>query len=84
MRAAGLAGLWLLNVVRLVVLTRIGIRWGMAALQTAHANLGWILFCGFMAAFWWVVLRHTGPSAEPLEGAAAAAGAEPRGPRRLP
>jgi exosortase/archaeosortase family protein len=60
--AAGLAGLWLLNLLRLVVLTHVGIRWGMAALQTAHANLGWILFCGFMAAFWWVVLRRAEPA----------------------
>lgn len=54
---AGVAGLWVMNVLRLVVLARIGIRWGMDALQTAHANLGWILFAGFMALFWAVALR---------------------------
>jgi exosortase/archaeosortase family protein len=63
--AAGLAGLWLLNVVRLVALTQVGIHWGMAALQTAHANLGWILFCAFMAAFWAVVLRRSGGRGSP-------------------
>jgi exosortase/archaeosortase family protein len=55
--AAGLAGLWALNLVRLVALAAIGVRWGMAALQAAHANLGWLLFCGFMALFWAVALR---------------------------
>ena len=63
--AAGLAGLWVLNLLRLVLLTKIGVRWGMAALQTAHANLGWILFCAFMAAFWAVVLRRAGPPLPP-------------------
>jgi exosortase/archaeosortase family protein len=55
--AAGLAGLWVLNLLRLVLLTKIGVRWGMDALQAAHANVGWIQFCAFMAAFWAVVLR---------------------------
>jgi exosortase/archaeosortase family protein len=63
--AAGLAGLWVLNLLRLVLLTKIGIRWGMDALQTAHANLGWILFCAFMAVFWAVVLRRTAPPVPP-------------------
>jgi exosortase/archaeosortase family protein len=64
--AAGLAGLWVLNLLRLVLLTKIGIRWGMDALQTAHANLGWILFCAFMAGFWAVVLRRrAGPPIPP-------------------
>lgn len=55
--AAGLAGLWLLNVLRMVLLARIGMEWGMHALQTAHANLGWALFAGFMAVFWRLVPR---------------------------
>jgi len=56
--AAGLAGLWLLNLVRLLLLAAVGVRWGMGALQAAHANLGWLLFCGFMALFWAVALRR--------------------------
>jgi exosortase/archaeosortase family protein len=67
--AAGLAGLWLLNLVRLVLLAAVGVRWGMGALQTAHANLGWLLFCGFMALFWAVALRAT-PSRQRPEPAA--------------
>ena len=56
--AAGLAGLWLVNILRMVALAKVGIRWGPVALQTAHANLGWILFALFMVAFWAVVLRR--------------------------
>jgi archaeosortase C (PEF-CTERM variant) len=62
---AGLAGLWLVNVARMVVLARIGIAWGMGALQAAHANLGWILFAGFMALFWRVALRRLPTASRP-------------------
>jgi archaeosortase C (PEF-CTERM variant) len=78
--AAGLVGLWLLNLFRLVILTHVGIRYGMAALQTAHANLGWILFCAFMAAFWWVVLRRAEPSAGALPAATGGPGEHQRSP----
>lgn len=54
---AGLAGLWAMNVVRMVALTRIGMAWGVEALQTAHSHLGWILFAAFMAVFWRLVPR---------------------------
>ncbi|MCA1818747.1 MAG: exosortase/archaeosortase family protein [Thermoplasmatota archaeon] len=55
--AAGVAGLWVLNLVRLVALARVGVAWGPATLQTVHANLGWVLFALYMAAFWAVALR---------------------------
>ncbi|MEA3190144.1 MAG: hypothetical protein QOD77_726 [Thermoplasmata archaeon] len=61
----GLAGLWVMNILRLVILARIGIAWGPAALQTAHAHMGWILFALFMACFWFVVLRRWEPKPEP-------------------
>lgn len=54
----GLVGLYVMNLLRLVMLAKIGQRWGGEALQTAHAHLGWILFAGFMAAFWGLVLRR--------------------------
>lgn len=57
----GLGGLWLLNLVRLMVLTRVGIAHGGEALQTAHAHLGWVLFVAFMAAFWALALRKAAP-----------------------
>jgi exosortase/archaeosortase family protein len=77
--AAGLAGLWVLNVLRLVALARVGIRWGMDALQEAHANLGWLLFCGFMAAFWSVVLRRFEPEPPRALAAGGATGLDRRG-----
>lgn len=55
--AAGLGGLWLLNLARLVILTRVGIAQGAEALQTVHAHLGWVLFAAFMAVFWAAALR---------------------------
>jgi exosortase/archaeosortase family protein len=69
--AAGLAGLWALNLVRLVLLAAIGVRWGMAALQAAHANLGWLFFVAFMALFWAVALRKTAPADPPGPAAGA-------------
>lgn len=54
----GTLGLYLANLVRLVLLAKVGQRWGGEALQTAHAHLGWILFAVFMALFWVVVLRR--------------------------
>lgn len=59
---AGLAGLWLANLVRLVTLAKVGQAWGGEALQTAHAHLGWILFALFMVVFWAALLR---PAAAP-------------------
>lgn len=55
--AGGLGGLWLLNLVRLATLAKVGVAWGAATLQAAHANLGWLLFALFMAGFWAVALR---------------------------
>ena len=31
---------------------------GGAAHQAAHAHAGWILFVGWMLAYWWLVLRR--------------------------
>lgn len=56
--AVGLAGLWLTNLLRLLILAKVGQRWGAAALQQAHAHLGWLFFAGFMVLFWAVVLRR--------------------------
>lgn len=61
----GLAGLWALNLLRIVAVTRVGIAWGPGALQTFHAHIGWILFGGFMAAFWTLVLRRTADAPSP-------------------
>ena len=65
--AAGLGGLWLVNLLRLQVLAHVGIREGGSALQSWHANLGWAFFAAFMAVFWAVVLRRSTPPAEPVD-----------------
>lgn len=54
----GLAGLYAANLLRLLALAKVGQIWGGATLQTVHAHLGWILFVGFMLAFWSLVLRR--------------------------
>lgn len=56
--ALGLGGLWFVNLVRLVILTRVGIARGAEALQATHAHLGWILFAAFMVVFWATALRR--------------------------
>lgn len=54
----GVAGLYAANLLRLLVLAKVGQLWGGATLQQVHAHLGWILFLGFMLAFWGLVLRR--------------------------
>lgn len=61
---AGILGLWVLNLIRLVALARVGVAWGPSALQSAHANLGWILFALYMVLFWSVALRRK-PASSP-------------------
>lgn len=54
----GILGLWAMNLVRLVILTKVGQRWGMQTLETVHAHIGWIMFALFMVLFWGVVIRR--------------------------
>lgn len=60
--ALGLVGVYLANVLRLVVLALVGHRWGGEALVTAHANAGWLIFVAWMLLYWWVVLRRLDPT----------------------
>lgn len=53
----GLFGLWLVDLVRITALAKVGQAWGPAALQETHANIGWVLFVLFMALFWTFALR---------------------------
>lgn len=53
--AVGLVVLWGLNLVRLLILADVGIRYGGATLQTVHDHLGWVLFSLFMVGYWAVV-----------------------------
>lgn len=49
---AGLVGVYLVNLIRLVLLALVGREWGGEALQQAHANAGWVLFLLFLVVFW--------------------------------
>lgn len=60
----GTLGLWLTNLARLVILGKVGERWGGGMLQTVHAHIGWLLFALFMAAFWGLVLRRLEPAVD--------------------
>jgi exosortase/archaeosortase family protein len=67
----GAIGVYLMNLVRLVVLAIVGHRWGGGALQTVHAHAGWVLFLVLVVAFWGLVL----PLVDPEAGADEAEGA---------
>lgn len=73
--AIGLVGLYLTNLVRLVLLVKIGAEWGIGTLHMVHANLGWLLFASFLFVFWNVFMRQaeptrpTGDAAAPHESA---------------
>lgn len=54
----GLVGVYVANLVRIMALAAVGYVWGGQALQQAHAHLGWLLFTGWMFAYWWLVLRR--------------------------
>ncbi|MEA3202218.1 MAG: hypothetical protein QOE90_3646 [Thermoplasmata archaeon] len=54
--AAGLLGVYVANVVRLVVLALVGSRWGADALEWTHANLGWMFFVAWSALFAWLAM----------------------------
>lgn len=56
--ALGLAGVYVANLIRLVALALVGYHKGGAALQAAHEHFGWMLFVGWMLAYWWLVLRR--------------------------
>lgn len=56
--AIGIGGVYAVNVIRLVTLALVGSRWGADALQWAHANLGWMFFVLWTAAFALVVTRR--------------------------
>lgn len=62
----GLAGVYAINVVRLVTLALVGSRWGPAALQWVHANAGWAFFVAWSAAFAWMTMgRRSARAAVP-------------------
>lgn len=57
--AIGLAGVYVVNVVRLITLAVVGHHWGSDALQQAHAQAGWIFFVAWTAIFAWLTMGRS-------------------------
>lgn len=55
----GLGGVYLTNVIRLVVLAVVGARWGIDALEWTHAQAGWLFFVAWTALFAWLTTTRT-------------------------
>ena len=53
---AGFTLAYLGNLMRMVVIGVIGYYRGMESLLWAHENIGWIIFLGWSACFWWIIL----------------------------
>lgn len=47
------------NLFRMVIIGVVGYHYGLEALLWAHENAGWVIFLGWSAAFWWMILRFT-------------------------
>jgi archaeosortase C (PEF-CTERM variant) len=56
--AIGMFILFLMNVLRIMMITMVGYYKGGEAMLFAHANLGWILFVLAMALFWYLITRE--------------------------
>ncbi len=69
--STGLLGLWFVNLLRIVILVKVGQLWGGAWVQTVHAHIGWVLFGIFMVAYWAVVLRVVEAPGKPPKPVAA-------------
>ena len=54
----GFCILFLMNVLRIMIITMVGYYKGGEAMLFAHANLGWILFVLAMALFWYLITRE--------------------------
>ena len=51
---AGLAGVYIINIIRVALLVLVGTRYPDFALGVFHSNLGWVLFSGFILALIYV------------------------------
>jgi exosortase/archaeosortase family protein len=59
--AVGLGGVYVANLLRLVVLVLVGMRWGADALETTHAQAGWVFFVIWAALFARLAVNHVRP-----------------------
>ncbi|MEA3189548.1 MAG: hypothetical protein QOD77_130 [Thermoplasmata archaeon] len=53
----GLGGVYVANLLRLVMLMVVGYHWGVDALMEAHAQAGWVFFVAWAFLFAWIVNR---------------------------
>lgn len=56
----GLVGTWLQNIIRILVSLAAGYYWGLAALETMHSNISFVIFPLWYALFAYIYLRQTG------------------------
>lgn len=56
--ALGLVIAYLGNLFRMVIIGIVGYYHGMEALLWAHDNVGWMVFLGWSAVFWYAVIRY--------------------------
>jgi archaeosortase C (PEF-CTERM variant) len=56
--AVGLIIAYLGNLFRMVIIGVVGYYKGLDALLWAHKNVGWVLFLGWSAIFWYLVIRY--------------------------
>jgi len=56
--ALGLTIAYLGNLFRMVIIGIVGYYKGLDALLWAHKNVGWLLFLGWSAIFWYLVIRY--------------------------
>ncbi|MHB8586407.1 MAG: exosortase/archaeosortase family protein [Thermoplasmatota archaeon] len=56
----GFLGVYVSNLLRLFVLVAVGRAWGADALETVHANAGWMFFVAWAGVFAWIWTRSPG------------------------
>lgn len=56
--ALGLLAAYLGNLFRMIIIGLVGYYEGMSALVWAHKNVGWMIFLGWSAVFWYLLMRY--------------------------
>lgn len=55
--ALGILAAYLANLLRMFIIVMVGHYYGSDALLWAHANVGWLIYMGWIALFWWMLFR---------------------------
>jgi archaeosortase C (PEF-CTERM variant) len=56
--ALGLLAAYVGNLFRMIVIGVVGYYYGMSSLLWAHRNIGWMVFLGWSAVFWYFLMRY--------------------------